>query len=734
MLPRQAISIVKQTSESTKSTTTTTQRDATGGDDLSSMLSEYAKSSASTSSPKVATSSKAAAAASPKVAASSEPLTQSTSSSVETTTAATPVVVESPPPTPVFPEPAAVITSTPPVVPEVVATPEPLPKVLPEKVEKVLANIPASPSMKPASTMTEYASTTPNYRQNAEALREQYLRSRPQIHESIVPQSSAATTSASTIKSASTASDPAPTLPEFLADRLQVVASKTQQVTAANWQSTKASTSKSIHSMQDYWAAKGPEISQNVQQSVKESVAKMQHIDTQGLDAWKKQTIQAPSVDGSETAARMQQYFSTEVPHAVASVGLSWNAFVASWGDLSTTVEEAATRGGKMTPEELAVALNLKETGGWYLTAGGVFLLLVGAAMNDGGSGASMSSSSVATTATADMSAMEATKAEEARQQEEEQAAQLLVDEQMATLQEATAAVYKQLEEMKAEKSERAYEVATMKSELRSVMNKLDLTSSQEQSLRASLDETQKKFKTETDLLRAQLEERVAAEQELRAQLEETKCRLDAETKNVEKAKADATKKVKAAKDEVTKLKGEKTEMEQEMETLREQVAALQKQLGGEGVVDLDVDVAAPPTATKKKGSKAKTSTKATSLPNTESYNELSDAFSEAISEASDAAKTKKSSGPRSPKRKAKSSTAAAKKTKKVSVKKKSAPVKRNGVSKDEPDWSGLSAATLKRKTIKELTSYLELKGASTTDSDGNKLKKQDLVERVLSP
>jgi hypothetical protein len=48
-------------------------------------------------------------------------------------------------------------------------------------------------------------------------------------------------------------------------------------------------------------------------------------------------------------------------------------------------------------------------------------------------------------------------------------------------------------------------------------------------------------------------------------------------------------------------------------------------------------------------------------------------------------------------------------------------------------DWSKLSTTALKRKTVKELTTYLKSKGTSVTDADGKTLKKADLVELVLS-
>lgn len=44
-----------------------------------------------------------------------------------------------------------------------------------------------------------------------------------------------------------------------------------------------------------------------------------------------------------------------------------------------------------------------------------------------------------------------------------------------------------------------------------------------------------------------------------------------------------------------------------------------------------------------------------------------------------------------------------------------------------------LSQSTLKRKTIKQLTGYLSGKGVEVNGEDGKPLKKENLVELVLS-
>jgi hypothetical protein len=49
------------------------------------------------------------------------------------------------------------------------------------------------------------------------------------------------------------------------------------------------------------------------------------------------------------------------------------------------------------------------------------------------------------------------------------------------------------------------------------------------------------------------------------------------------------------------------------------------------------------------------------------------------------------------------------------------------------PDWGNLSESTLKRKTVKELVDYLEMKGVEVPDTEGKKLNKDTLVNLVIS-
>ncbi|KAL3925603.1 MAG: hypothetical protein SGILL_000297 [Bacillariaceae sp.] len=65
--------------------------------------------------------------------------------------------------------------------------------------------------------------------------------------------------------------------------------------------------------------------------------------------------------------------------------------------------------------------------------------------------------------------------------------------------------------------------------------------------------------------------------------------------------------------------------------------------------------------------------------------------------------------------------------------KKKAVAKKKTAAKAAAKDMSSLSKSTLARKTVKELSEYLETKGVSSTGGDGKPLKKADLVDAVLS-
>jgi len=73
---------------------------------------------------------------------------------------------------------------------------------------------------------------------------------------------------------------------------------------------------------------------------------------------------------------------------------------------------------------------------------------------------------------------------------------------------------------------------------------------------------------------------------------------------------------------------------------------------------------------------------------------------------------------------------APAPKAKKAPAKKK-APKKK--ATADPDDWSTMAPSKLKRKTVADMTAYLEARGVTTTNSDGKPLKKAELVEAIVN-
>jgi len=454
-----------------------------------------------------------------------------------------------------------------------------------------------------------------------------------------------------------------------------------------------------------------------------------------------------------------------QIDHAASSVATSYGTLAASLEALQATLRNNPDDFSKVFD-----AMNLKETAGWYVGATVSLMVLVGSAVAPAfeikKKGRKIILTDAATPGLAPE--IEVTKPETAVIQieaiqadvEEKEAAKLEVAEQIQFLKNATEEVYEQLAALQEEKSLRAYEVATMKSELRTVVNRLDFTMSEEQHLRKSLEQTQKKLDDETSFLRAELEQRAATEEELREELAETKDRLAAETKRLKAAQKKA--KSTAALAEVEKLENEKAELEKEMLSLRSEVAGLQKQLQQSAGSEPTAELQGKPNGS---SSKAKTSSdkilsEAAALPaSTASYSDMSERFFVAISEPAEPKQTTSAvRGAKAASRSTTGETATIKRTKKKKVsKKKMAVKKKKSAEKAKPpvtaietaktaaaapdktkttvaaDWASLSVSALKRKTVKELTSYLESMGLPTTDSAGKILKKDLLVENLMS-
>lgn len=288
---------------------------------------------------------------------------------------------------------------------------------------------------------------------------------------------------------------------------------------------------------------------------------------------------------------------------------VSGQQFLASYDLFRLSVRDLAallSSGTAYTQADFERALNLKETGAWYLAVAGTLgVAWWNVALRDDGSsavamprGGWSASTTATTTADPEVKLRQLAQTDDALAKRE-----AAVTDQVAELTAATAAVTQQLAELNAAKAQRDYDVATMKSDLREMRNELDVTTRSEQDLRRSLQRTQERLETETASLRQQLEERIQAEAAVREQLKANKDQMNKEMQTIATAKDQAEQEVVKAKKQVTSLQKEKQAMEQEIASLQAQVQALQEQLEG------------PRKATAPKGSKAPTSSPPSSPP-----------------------------------------------------------------------------------------------------------------------
>lgn len=211
----------------------------------------------------------------------------------------------------------------------------------------------------------------------------------------------------------------------------------------------------------------------------------------------------------------------------------SWTDFVASLAAIKATMGQDA-----ITWDDLVNAMNLKETGTWYFASAFLAVFFTFAL---GGSGDKDRKIFLT----------------EAAMPSDDSTSGLLVNEEVLKLKEATTAMYVQLNSMSQEKSTRAYELATLKSDLRSVNNRLDANIAEEKQLRMAMQATQAHLERETLLLKEQLQERIAAEDVLRRELAESQLKLVKEMEKVKKAKKESEQDVMAAQALVKQLEEE---------------------------------------------------------------------------------------------------------------------------------------------------------------------------------
>lgn len=374
---------------------------------------------------------------------------------------------------------------------------------------------------------------------------------------------------------------------------------------------------------------------------------------------------------------------------------------------------------GSYSLQDYERALNLQETEGWYAAILGFFVVVWLKSLSD--QGVSKVGGSYRGRTVDERANLAKVEGEIAKQQAQ-------VADQVAKLAQATKAVTAQLDELQSAKAKRDYDLATMQSEMRTMRNELDVTRKSEGELRASLQKTQDQLDTETASLRLELEQRIKAEDALKKQLTETETRLQSELKAMSEAKDKAESSLAEARNLVNSLKTEKMRMEKDLAFLQSKVSTLQTQLGIKSApkpvpqpkapaakkpAPKMITVAAPKKATlvkkvvaKKVSAKKATAKKKESEPTVP----LSSAFFANVTEPV------AGSTPASAIKGTTTSTTATLKTVPKSPKPPAdAPPKqvlaaKGTVSTSSDDWSSLSPATLKRKTVKDLKDYLSSK------------------------
>jgi hypothetical protein len=432
---------------------------------------------------------------------------------------------------------------------------------------------------------------------------------------------------------------------------------------------------------------------------------------------------------------------------------------------LSSTFDNLgkSLQNGGFTAQSILESMSSAEKG-WYLAAGSVVLAAVGAGIRN--TYEDQLETTTLETKEKQANAKEPAKISEADSVEDDMVSQIKELSQMTT------ALSNELKQIKTQKSKKDYDVATMQSDVRELQNAMDAQKKSEKALKLQLAQTEKKLAAET----AQLQQK----------LEEANKKFKDEKDAMKKTNKKLQKDLDAALASVAALEAEKAELQTQLNALGiEEVEAQLAELGlnevakkpnrkqePEPVVEIEPEsnseAQAATTTTKSSSSRPQDTFFAnfTEIPldelpavASESTEKNKSSKTRAASKQPPSKKTniKKNSPKKSAtkgaikkqvEQKPEEKKAETKKTeaKKVETKKTEAEkseMKKTETKKKEAadsvvsggseNWNSLSESTLKRKTVKELTSYLEEKGLTTTGGDGKTLKKADLVAVVLS-
>jgi hypothetical protein len=203
---------------------------------------------------------------------------------------------------------------------------------------------------------------------------------------------------------------------------------------------------------------------------------------------------------------------------------------------------------------DLYRALNVAETGNWYLATGAFVVFVLGATATN-----SMEESyKYQKHDYLIQSYLQETSndGKDTKTAAVKNAAELMaVQNQVQQLTQATAAVADFMVQLQKDKASKDVDLAGLKLELRKLQSQLTSTKSEEQELRTSLLQTQQELKVQSASLQKDLEQRARAEHLLQTKLAATEKSLEAERARVLAAKEAAAEREKREQEELKKLR-----------------------------------------------------------------------------------------------------------------------------------------------------------------------------------
>jgi trimeric autotransporter adhesin len=300
----------------------------------------------------------------------------------------------------------------------------------------------------------------------------------------------------------------------------------------ASSSSSSSSLSKTIPTFAEYLTAQGINVN---------NVLSSTHDNSQN---WLAQTE-----NGQKLSTLLHEMTDTLLhPTAIAD---SAQAFGDSLVNIAHVLQQDA-----WSSQDLNRALNVAETGNWYLATGAFLAFMIGATATNSIEEAYkyqkhdyLIQSYLQETNDASTTKGGASSAGDANNKN---AAELMaVQNQVEQLTQATAAVADFMVQLQKDKAAKDVDLASLKLELRNLSSQLMSTKSVESDLRESLQSTQKELKVQSSSLQKDLEQRARAEHALQTKLAATEKNLEAERARVLAAKEAAAEREKREREEI---------------------------------------------------------------------------------------------------------------------------------------------------------------------------------------